>query len=336
MGAGEPPHRANPTGMGLTRWISDFRETQRNLSELLSENTTEEQAASLEIAQSASRFSRRTRQVVDDKLTFSATLMRAGEVSAATRLLAEVEEEVRNEEIALIETVNEVKVAQAVRRGRITRLRLARSMAAAMLGACLLAFSAVGMAVAGALKDRERGETVAPLQIRDQRGRLQANAAAPLSGPTQDLMRRLQIGDVNLVLTQKQYRMLKELTGGSVDQQGLTDVVGLLPSALAEKVQDVIDLAGDTLDTATDSTLEASPAPVVRKIVRSKKKAYEAENTEQTEAPEQPAEETPSDEESPSPDGEEQNSSGEEEGGDSGGTDEEGGATITPLTEDGF
>ena len=35
--------------MGLTRWIGDLRETQRNLSELLSENTAEEQAASLEI-----------------------------------------------------------------------------------------------------------------------------------------------------------------------------------------------------------------------------------------------------------------------------------------------
>ena len=323
--------------MGLTRWLGDLRETQRNLSELLSENTAEEQAASLEIAQSASRFSRRTRQVVDDKLTFSATLMRAGEVSAAARLLAEVEEEVRNEEIALIETVNEVKVAQAVRRGRITRLRLARSMAAAMLGACLLAFSAVGMAVAGALQDRERGETLAPLQVRNQRGQMQrAGSAAPLSGPARNLMRRLQIGDINLVLTQKQFRMLKELTGGSVDEQGLTDVVGLLPSALAEKVQDVIDLAGNTVETATESTLEVAPAPVVRRIERAKKKVDEPaqEETDQTEGTDQPADEAPADEGSPPPHDEE-SSEGEEDGGDSGGTNE-GGGSINPLSEDGL
>ena len=323
--------------MGLTRWLGDLRETQRNLSELLSENTAEEQAASLEIAQSASRFSRRTRQVVDDKLTFSATLMRAGEVSAATRLLAEVEEEVRNEEIALIETVNEVKVAQAVRRGRITRLRLARSMAAAMLGACLLAFSAVGMAVAGALQDRERGQTLAPLKVRNQRGDIRQASAAPLSGPARNLMRRLKIGDVNLVLTQKQFRMLKELTGGSVDEEGLTDVVGLLPSALAEKVQDVIDLAGSTVETATESALEVAPAPAVRKIERAKKKVDEPaqEETDQTEGTEQPADEAPADEGSPPPDDGE-SSEDEEDGGDSGGGSNEGGGSITPLGEDGF
>ncbi|MFP5351544.1 MAG: hypothetical protein ACLGIB_03155 [Actinomycetota bacterium] len=318
--------------MGLNRWLGDLRETQRNLSELLSENTAEEQAASLEIARSASRFSRRTRQVVDDKLTFSATLMRAGEVSAATRLLAEVEEEVRNEEIALIETVNEVKVAQAVRRSRITRLRLARSMAAAMLGASLLAFSAVGMAVAGALKDRDRAETLAPLRVRDQQGDLRASSAAPLSGSARSLMRRLQIGDINLVLTQKQFRMLKELTGGSVDEQDLTDVVGLLPSALAEKVQDVIDLADSTLETSPEPTLETTPAPVIRKIERAKKKADEAarEETDETGGSEQPA-----DEDSPSPSDEEETSeSEEEEGGDSGGNNE-GGGSITPL-EDGL
>ena len=129
-----------------------------------------------------------------------------------------------------------------------------------------------------------------------------------------------------------------ELTGGSVDHEGLTDVVGLLPSALAEKVQDVIDLAGDTLETATDSTLEASPAPVVRKIFRAKKKADEEtkEEADQTEAPDQPAEETPADEGSPSPDGDGESSESEEDGGDSGGGSNEGGGTITPLTEDGF
>ena len=313
--------------MGLNGWIGDLRETQRNLSELLSENTAEEQAASLEIAQSASRFSRRTRQVVDDKLTFSATLMRAGEVSAATRLLAEVEQEVREEEIALIETVNEVKVAQAVRRGRITRLRLARSMAVAMLGACVLAFSAVGMAVAGAFKERARTEAIAPLQVDGSDGLHVTKAGTELSDQARRLMRRLKIGNVNLVLTHSEFRMLKELTGGSVDHKGLSDVIGLLPNSLAEKVQEVISIASSTV-TTEEPTLAVETAPVTKKVVRAKKKvAGSSQQTSDNESADEPAEEPseePSNEPSPSP-------SEKEEEGDEAGGNNEGGSTTVPL-----
>ncbi len=322
--------------MGLKGWIGDLRETQRNLSELLSNNTAEEDAASLEIAQSASRFSRRSRQVVDDKLTFSATLMRAGEVSAATRLLAEVEQEVRSEEIALIETVNEVKVAQAVRRGRITRLRLARSMAVAMLGASLLAFSAVGMAVAGALKERHHTEAVAPLVVDDAARVASVDDAAPLAPSARRLMRRLQIGNVNLVLTQGEFRMLKELTGGSVDEKGLSEVMGLLPAALAEKVQQVMTLANESVTTGA-ATLAVEPTPLVKKVAKAKKKVAKPARQNSGSADES------SDESSSQ--GEKSSSGGD--GGDSSGGDEkdregdegasgENGGTVVPLPDAGL
>ena len=288
--------------MGFRDLVTDIREVQRNLSELLAEDTVEEQAASLEIAQSASRFSRHARQVVDDKLTFSATLMRAGEVTAATRLLAEVEEEVRNEEVALIETVNEVKVAQAVRRGRITRLRLARSLAAAMLGASLLAFSAVGMAVAGVLNEDGSEATLAPLEVAT-RTRAARSDTGNVSAAVDRLIRRLRIGGVHLVLTQKQYQRLSALTGGDVDEAGLTDVVGLLNGALADKVQEVIDVASTTVDSAT-SSLAVDEAPVVRKVERAKKRASETTEAsqEETEPADDPAEEpAPEPEPQPSP-----------------------------------
>lgn len=286
--------------MGFKDLVTDIREVQRNLSELLAEDTVEEQAASLEIAQSASRFSRHARQVVDDKLSFSATLMRAGEVSAATRLLAEVEEEVRNEEVALIETVNEVKVAQAVRRGRITRLRLARSLAAAMLGASLLAFSAVGMAVAGALNEDGTEAALAPLEV-STRSRAVRSDDGGVSPAVSRLIRRLRIGGVHLVLTQKQYQRLSALTGGEVDQAGLSDVVGLLNGALADKVQEVIDVASTTVDTAS-SSLAVDEAPVLRKVQRVKKKAAGTAEAseEETEPAEQPADE-PAPEPEPEP-----------------------------------
>lgn len=286
--------------MGFRDLVTDIREVRRNLSELLAEDTVEEQAASLEIAQSASRFSRHARQVVDDKLSFSATLMRAGEVTAATRLLAEVEEEVRNEEVALIETVNEVKVAQAVRRGRITRLRLARSLAAAMLGASLLAFSAVGMAVAGALGGGGGETALAPLDL-SSRGRAFGSGDGTVSPAVSRLIRRLRIGGVHLVLTEKQYQRLSALTGGDVDRAGLTDVVGLLNGALADKVQEAIDVASTTLDAAT-SSLAVDEAPVLRKVQRTKKRAAETTEAsqEQTQPADEPAEE-PAPEPEPSP-----------------------------------
>ncbi|MDP9068688.1 MAG: hypothetical protein M3N53_10155 [Actinomycetota bacterium] len=321
--------------MGLKAWVADIREVQRNLSELLAADTAEEEAASLELAQSASRFSRRTRKVVDDKLSFSATLMRAGEVSAATRLLAEIERDVRSEEIALIETVNEVKVAQAVRRGRITRLRLARSFAVAMLGACVLAFSAVGMAVAGAFDDRDQARALAPLR-RNAAGAARIGADGRRSPAAQRLIRRLQIGNVKLVLTADEYRRLTALTGGDVDQAGLNDVLGLLTGALAQKVEQAMTAASDVVDTA-ESTLAIDAAPAVKKVNRVKKKAER-----------QSAEEAPPPEDEGSSQGgadqgsgsQQEQSSGEEtqqeeeKEGDEAGNSEEGGTTTPDLPTD--
>lgn len=310
--------------MGFKRFVEDMSEMQRNLSELLAENTAEEEAASLEIAQSASRFSRRTRKVVDDKLSFSATLMRAGEVTAAARLLAEVEEEVRDEEIALIETVNEVKVAQAVRRGRITRLRLARSLAAAMLGACVLAFSAVGMAVAGVFKESERNVAIAPLKIDGRRGAGVGARGSDVSPTVKNLMRRLQIGDVRLVLTKNEYQRLAALTGGDVDEEGLTDVLDMLSGDLHDKVSEVIALASDVIETGS-SVATIDQTPVLRKVTRAKKRAAKAANEQPPPADQQPADDqenpqpTPEEEEpepSPSPsEGDSNETGGEEEGG---------------------
>lgn len=318
--------------MGFKRFVEDMHEMQRNLSELLAENTAEEEAASLEIAQSASRFSRRTRKVVEDKLSFSATLMRAGEVTAATRLLAEVEEEVRDEEIALIETVNEVKVAQAVRRGRITRLRLARSLAVAMLGACVLAFSAVGMAVAGVFKESERNVAIAPLKVDGRRGS-QAAAGSAASPAVQRMMRRLQIGDVKLVLTKSEYQRLAALTDGDVNEGDLTDVLGLLSGTLRDKVSEAMAIASEVVETAS-SVAATDQTPVLRKVTRTKRKAAKAQE-ETASAEQQPSD----DEESADPSSQEEDpepSPSPSEGDTNEGGSEEGGASILGDDDDGL
>ena len=188
---------ANPPFMGIKRAMGDLRELHQSVVELFDDDRTAEAEASLQIARSAQRFSQNTKEVVDDKLSFSATLMRAGEVQAANRLLAEVEHEVREEEAALIETVNEVKVAQSLRRERVTRLRLAKMLAVATIGSALLTFSAAGMAVAGFLRDR--AEEVSRPQDETARVALASRDKSVGHATTERKSRRLKIGDVKVL-----------------------------------------------------------------------------------------------------------------------------------------
>ncbi|HEU4481210.1 MAG TPA: hypothetical protein VFS18_04935, partial [Actinomycetota bacterium] len=107
------------------RPIRDLRELNRTLDELRCAHEAAEESARFELARSATRFSRRSREVVDSTMNLSAVLMRAGEVAEANRLLAEAHREVATEEAALLETVHYVEAEGAVRREKMTRLRLA-------------------------------------------------------------------------------------------------------------------------------------------------------------------------------------------------------------------
>jgi hypothetical protein len=260
--------------MGLRRIAADLREVQTNLTELLSQDTAEEKAASRQLADSARRFSRQTRAVVDDKLTFSATLMRAGEVGAATRLLKEVEEEVRSEEAALIEVVNEVKVASSIRRERITRLRLARTLIAALLGISMLAFSAVGMAVAGVFRSREERVSFAPYE-----GGLRGGRALRVADAAASQLRHVRIADVNLLVTASQFRKIIKLKDGSVDAESFGDLMSLLPDALAQKIQDAIDTANETVAVAEETVAKVVDVQEVHKTAE-KESDEAAEDTE--------------------------------------------------------
>ena len=134
-------------------WIGWLRRELKELSQDCARAADDEETAGFELTRSARAFSQRAREAADDKLAFSATLMRAGEVGAANRMIHDLEQDVRTEEATLAEQVYEVKVAAATRRSKMTRLRLARTLAAAVLAAGLLAFSAAGMGVASFLAD---------------------------------------------------------------------------------------------------------------------------------------------------------------------------------------
>ena len=294
--------------MKLLRLMGDLTQLRREARELSSESTSEEEKAKYELTASARRFSRRTKRVVDDKLSFSATLMRAGEVHAANRLLEEVELDVRTEEAALIEKMNEVKVARATTRERMTRVRLTRMLAVSVAGSLLMGFSALGMAAAGFVEEREQDQIRrnAAAQRRALEAGGKRGAAAKLKTLDRDVRKVLLAGDVPVgalnSLTAAEIRQLGVLTQGAVDVGALQSfLVRVLPTPdLAFQV--VERLAGRVDKTASAATQAASvdiAAPrVKRKAQRAANDAQTQESADEPEpspSPEQ-TEETPEEE----------------------------------------
>ena len=247
--------------------------------------TEADREASLELAVSAKRFTERTTEVLDDKLSFSAALMRAGEVEAANRLLAEVEKEVLDEEAALFEAVNEVKVARSMDPQNMSRGRLARTLALAMLTSSILAFSAVGMAVAGLF----RGDR----SVIDMQARAQERSDTAVLGTriARSSKHAIDIAGVRLRLTDAQLQRYQELTSGAVDEEGLEIfLLNVLPPQQAALVQSILVAA-----------LDAAPSKVggaIQQLAQAERprRATTAESpekpSEQTDAPDDSAEDT--------------------------------------------
>lgn len=293
------------------QFIKDLREVTGALKELVADDARHEEDAKLELAVSAQRFSQETRDVVDDKLTFSATLMRAGEVDAAKRLLAEVEAEVRDNEIALIEQVNEVKVVRAARRERITRMRLVRSLAVAMLGAAVMATSAAGMAFASFLEDRARAEEVAAQRQerrRDFAGGTRGQGGASVKPGRHTRTAKVALGGVHAALTPRALAAYEQLKSGDVDAGEIEDLLSLLPQDLADTMRGVLSTAQVAEDTVNDVV------PALAGRASAKRKAAKAKQAAADEAEKQePAAEEPKEEPTPEPDPEPTESPGPEE-----------------------
>lgn len=299
--AGEPGEGENPLSMGMRRLLGDLREARALLAELANSRDADERA-SLELAISTRRFTRRAQKVVDDKLSFSAVLMRAGEVDAANRLLGEVEADVRSEEAALMEKVNEVKVSETLRRERVTRARLVRTLVAAMVGASLLAFSAAGMAVAGMFRDQERAAVDAALN--DLSAVALAVRAGKLPETSSSGLREIEIGGVKFALSAKQIDAYNALTSGTIDGAEFQELLLSLPTKMAERVQALVIAAKGDVRAALD------PATQVLSLRLNRAKKKKADKQESQEA-------QPADEETPQPPEEEPQPEPSESGGES-------------------
>lgn len=261
-------------------------------------------ADNLELAVSAHTFSRRTTAVVDDKLSFSAALMRAGEVDAAQRLLAEVEEEVMIEEAALIERVNEVKVARSMSAQHMTRGRLARTLAVAMIGSSLLAFSAAGMAVVGLFKDNERAIHGADAR----RAEFDASDGADRGAE----VRPFKIAGVSIDMTaaqQKRYKKMANKGFSDPDELELF-LLEFLPTPLAERLHAALVTGMQTLPAPVRKELKVALGTVDtkhREVASSepaskKRSSSDSSSEEPREEPsEEPSEDNPREEPSPTP-----------------------------------
>lgn len=233
--------------------FKDVRAIGRSIAELRSTDAVEEEKATFELAASAYRFSRDTKASVDDKLSFSATLMRAGEVQAATRLIVELEDDVREEEVALVEVISEVQTARSVRREKITRLRLARMLASSMVGACIMGFSAMGIGVAGVFTDH----TAAP-----KPARVSVSSNVDRSGPAgggESAVKHVRIGGTLVALNKVQLSVLRDLQKGKVDPESLEEFLASLPSEVVDSVRMMFLSLTEPADEAVVEAIESVP-----------------------------------------------------------------------------
>lgn len=249
--------------MGNMRPLRAYRRISEQLSELEQAELIADERARMELAQSASRFTRRTQEVVDGTMSLSAALMRAGEVAEANRLLQEVERDVASEEAALIETVNEVKVRGAISRSRITRLKLMKMIAAATMGASLFVFSAFSVAVASFLN--ESPETPGSYAERD------------LGRSGQNALETVRIAGIDVELTRSQANLYSKLTRGNVDSDRLERfLMSVLPLDLASEVQAALADKAETLTGAIAERADQAGALVKEVIFTAKERTSEA------------------------------------------------------------
>lgn len=259
------------------RPIRALKKIEAEIEELRSADQAAEEAARFEIVQSASQFSRRSKEVVDSTMSLSATLMRAGEVAEANRLLADAEMQMREEEAALIETVNEVKMQGAQRRHRISRLRLFKAIATVALGSTLTMGSAFGVVLTNHLINRpDQSAEAAPLRNAEKaRGRAH--------------LKSIPVAGMNLKLTREQFREYKQLVAGNVDgaelKKFLNEVLADDPSLAAEIHAVLIAAGADVADVVE---------PVAAEVLKAKEAAGEASGTPPAEEPEPSPQDAPS------------------------------------------
>jgi hypothetical protein len=274
--------------------LGGLRRLRYQLTSFLAGRNEEE--ACFQTARSARGFSRRASAVLDDKLAFSATLMRAGEVDAAFRMMREAEAEVLREETVLLEVVNNVAAAGATKRSRMTRLRLARLLATTVVSACLMVFSVVGFAVASIIAER-----ISPDEVRNSRGAAGEVEASDDLARTKFRKVRLPSGN-KVAMSRRHYRTYQAILEGrrvapykvtafldSLPPREVEAFLVGLPPEVAQILQETMGFApvtGEALSLVEDTAKKAKESSDETKSQASSEEsgeaAPEAESSEST------------------------------------------------------
>lgn len=209
---------------------------------------------SYELAVAARAYSRRTKQILDDKLTFAAALMRAGEAHEAAQVLEGVEADLRTEHEELrAGSFHGPPAVEPVAPRVATGVLVIALACTSVLGA-----SAAGIAVTDALRDRGSPSLARELQpgagSHDGRAGHAGRTAAgkTTSRERSDTVKRLRIAGVSFTLNHSQMQRFITLTNAPrMDRQGLTSfLLEVLPPAAAQRVNDSLLASAHQVDAA--------------------------------------------------------------------------------------
>ena len=216
-----------------------------------------------ELVLSARDFTERTRAAIDDKMSLSATLLRAGEVEEASRLVSELERDVRESQAALVEKMNERRAAGAARRKPPVRTRPAKVLAVALVGALLSGLSAVGASVvrdfqSGGAERRAGQRAEAGGEARSEDG---GDGARSVTGS-----RYVRLGGVRVLMTPAQLSAYRKLISGKADEKTLESFLeGLLEQVADKDVPAVLKAVTERVEKARDEVKkDVEPAAPAR------------------------------------------------------------------------
>jgi hypothetical protein len=234
--------------------LRDLKDLRQAFADLIAPTADDDNRASYELAMTTREFCHNTKKVVDDKLSFSAVLMRAGEVDAANRLMQEFEQDVRVEEAALVERANELRFSRVLTKRKV-HTRAATTVAAAFLGSSLLAFSAAGMAVASIIHDRANPSAIVHALRSGQTNPAHSARGATANGNRASSKHRVSIGGLNVALSPSQYQAYRRLSSGSATPSEMEQLLSLLPQGVAAQVKQTIGVVTQIVPTPSVSAL---------------------------------------------------------------------------------
>jgi uncharacterized membrane protein YgcG len=317
------------------RPLDQLRQLQRALRDLRRADAAAEESARFELTQSTRQFSRKAQEVLEDTMSLSATLIRAGEVDEANLLIAEVEREVRDEEATLKKTMNEVEVERSERRRKIARLKLARLAATLVAGISLMAVSLAGIAVASMFTHHQSTEA-----------RTTSSSHPGAGSSTTQPRQRVKIAGVVVTLTAHQLRTYQSINNGSAVQnsevrQLLTAVLPQVPVSMVDRVQTaIVSAAGSVtvevppvVQQLTDAAQQMIAAPKHKgaETTGTKDSQQSSDTTDSSEQTQQQADQPPADDGSKSEGSDPSSGDGSSSGSSNGGSDNGGGLPYLPI-----